>query len=492
MDKSGLRRELGLLHATMFGIGGAISAGVFVMLGHATSLAGTAIVIVLPLCGIINLFTMCSYAELGAAIPSAGGEYTFAKVAYGGLVAFLTGWFEWISNAFFAALSSVGFAYIVSYIVPTINVPLTAVIMIIIFTVINIRGMKEAGTAETMMIVVLLIILAIYFLVGWSYSPETGAPQPSTPKGFLGVAEATAYIFVVYLGAEAIAVTQAEIKNPSKTIPRAIILSAIALIVVYTLIAYVTVRAVSPEILGKEVSPLTYVAGQMMGPLGVFLITIAGMVAALSSLNTSIVAQSRVAYALSRDGYFPKAFLKIHRRFGVPHVAVILSSVFTIALAATGVIQFVGYATDFGFIVGFTLVNLSLIKLRQKKPNLERPFKVPFYPFTPIAGIVTSLVLLLFIDMKVLALGAELTILALLAYYIAIVGHQRIRVAFGGMSLGIGGFAALVAYLIGIGFIQLPTALPKPLATMLFYGLIFVSVICFLAGALNMTGKGRK
>jgi len=229
-----------------------------------------------------------------------------------------------------------------------------------------------------------------------------------------------------------------------------------------------------------------------MGPLGTILITIAGMIAALSSLNTSIVAQSRVAYALSRDGYFPKAFLKIHRRFGVPHVAVILSSVFTIALAATGVIQFVGYATDFGFIVGFTLVNLSLIKLRQKKPNLERPFKVPFYPFTPIAGIVTSLVLLLFIDMKVLALGAELTILALLAYYIAIVGHQRIRVAFGGMSLGIGGFAALVAYLIGIGFIQLPTALPKPLATMLFYGLIFVSVICFLAGALNMTGKGRK
>lgn len=491
MDKSGLKRELGLLHATMFGIGGAICAGVFVMLGHATSLAGTAIVIALLLCGIINLFTMCSYAELGAALPTAGGEYTFAKVAYGGLVAFITGWFEWISNAFYAALSSVGFAYIVSYIVPTINVPLTAIIMIIIFTVINIRGVKEAGTAETMMMVVLLIILAIYVLVGWSYEPATGV-QPSTPKGFLGVAEATAYIFVVYLGAEAIAVTQAEIKNPSKTIPRAIILSAIALIVVYTLIAYVTVRAVSPEILGREVSPLTYVAGQMMGPIGVILITIAGMVAALSSLNTSIVAQSRVAYALSRDGYFPKAFLKIHKRFGVPHVAVILSSLFTTALAATGVIQFVGYATDFGFIIGFTLVNLSLMKLRKKKPNLERPFKVPFYPFTPIAGIVTSLLLLLFIDPKVLVLGAELTILALLAYYIAIVGHQRIRIAFGGMNLGMGAFTALAAYRIGIGFIQLPTVLPQPLITMLFYGLIFVSVISFLAGALNMTGKGRK
>jgi len=486
MDKSGLKRELGLLHATMFGIGGAISAGVFVMLGHATSLAGAAIVIVLPLCGIINLFTMCSYAELGAAIPSAGGEYTFAKVAYGGLIAFLTGWFEWISNAFFAALSSVGFAHIISYIFPTINVPLTAIIMIIIFTVINIRGVKEAGTAETMMIVVLLIILAVYFLVGWLYVPRTDTLQLSAPKGFFGVAEATAYIFVVYLGAEAIAVTQAEIKNPSKTIPRAIILSAIALIVVYTLIAYVTVRAVSPEILGKEVSPLTYVAGQMMGPLGVILITIAGMVAALSSLNTSIVAQSRVAYALSRDGYFPAAFLKIHGRFGVPHVAVILSSLFTIALAATGVIQFVGYATDFGFIIGFTFVNLSLIKLRQKKPNLERPFKVPLYPFTPIAGIVTSVMLLLFIDMKVLTLGTGLIALALLAYYLSIVGYYRIRIAFGGMSLGIGVFVALLVYLVETGLV--PIVIPP----ILLYILILVSVISILAGILNITTPTRK
>ena len=486
MDKSGLRRELGLLHATMFGIGGAICAGVFVMLGHATSLAGSAIVIVLPLCGIINLFTMCSYAELGAAIPRAGGEYTFAKVAYGGLVAFLTGWFEWISNAFYAALSSVGFAYIVSYIVPAINVPLTAIIMIIIFTVINIRGVKEAGTVETVMMFVLLIILVIYVLVGWFYGSGTSTLQLSAPRGFLGIAEATAYIFVVYLGAEAIAVTQAEIKNPSKTIPRAIILSAIALIVVYTLIAYVTVRAVSPEILGREVSPLTYVAGQMMGPLGVILITIAGMIAALSSLNTSIVAQSRVAYALSRDGYFPTALLKIHRRFGVPHISVILGSLFIIALAATGVIQFVGYATDFGFIIGFTLVNLSLMKLRQKKPSLKRPFRVPLYPFTPIAGIVTSLMLLLFIDVKVLTLGAGLSVLALLAYYLSMVGHYRIRIAFGGMSVGVGFFLALTAYLMATGFV--PLVMPP----ILLYVLILASAISILAGVLNITTRTRK
>jgi APA family basic amino acid/polyamine antiporter len=100
MGDNQLRRELGLLHATMMGIGGAICAGVFVTLGYAATLAGTALIIAMILCGIINLFTMLSYAELGASLPSAGGEYTFAKASFGGFLSFATGWFEWISNMF--------------------------------------------------------------------------------------------------------------------------------------------------------------------------------------------------------------------------------------------------------------------------------------------------------------------------------------------------------------------------------------------------------
>jgi len=477
LDKSELRRELGLLHATMLGIGGAISAGVFVMLGHAAALAGTAIVIALPLCGIINLFTMCSYAELGAAIPSAGGEYTFAKIAYGGFVSFLTGWFEWISNMFFAALSAVGFAYMVSYFLPAINIPLIAILTIIIFTVINIRGVKEAGTVEVAMMVVLIAMLIIYIGSVSLNIPQTGGFQLSVPD-LRGLVEATAYIFVVYLGAEAIAVAQAEVKNPGKTIPRAIMLSAVFLIIFYTLIAYVTVSAVSPSVLGDKPSPLTFVAEQTLGTAGAILVMIAGTIAALSTLNTSIMAQSRVTYALSRDGYFPKVLSKVHGRFGTPHLAVIVGSIFTAALAATGVINFVGYASDFGFIIGFCFVNLSLMKLRREKPHLERPFKVPLYPFTPIAGIVTSLMLLVFIDVGVLVLGAELIVLALLAYYVKMIGHYRIRIALGGMSLGMGGLTPLLAYLIGTGSI-------------LFYILIIVGIVSIIAGVLNVTAKPR-
>jgi len=488
-----LKRELGLLHATMLGIGGAISAGVFVMLGYAATLAGTTVVIALVLCGIINLFTMCSYAELGAALPEAGGEYTFSKVAYGGFISFFTGWFEWISNMFFAALSAVGLAYMIPYIVP-ISMPLTTVAMLAIavigiFTVINIRGVKEAGTAEAIMIIVLLVILIAYVFGGIS-NPKIETFQLYAPEGVLGVVRATAYIFAVYLGAEAVAVAQAEIKNPSKTIPRAILLSAAVLIVLYVLIAYVTLRIVPLERLSGESAPIIFAAEQALGKLGTVLLVIGGIIAALSSLNTSIMAQSRVAFALSRDGYFPKALQRIHHKFSTPHVAVVVGAIFTAVLAATGVINFVGYATDFGFIIGFAMVNLSLIKLRMDKPILDRPFKVPFYPFTPIAGIVTSLFLLIFIDIGVLSLGMVLCVLAVLAYYIRMVGYLRFRVAFGGISLGLGGFTAILAYLIATGFMPLNGVSPTTI-TAIVLTLLFASAIQIIAGLLNVTAKSR-
>jgi len=493
-EKLGLKRELGLLHATMIGIGGAISAGVFVMLGYAVSLAGTTVVIALVLCGIINLFTMCSYAELGAALPKAGGEYTFAKAAYGGFVSFFTGWFEWISNMFFAALSAVGFAYMIPYIIP-INMPLTivailAITVIVIFAAINIRGVKEAGIAEVIMIIILLVILLAYIFGGIS-NPKMETFQLNAPEGFLGVVRATAYIFAVYLGAEAVAVAQAEIKNPSKTIPRSILLSALVLIVLYTVIAYVTLRIVPIESFSGESAPIIFAAEQAMGKLGTGILVIAGTIAALSSLNTSIMAQSRVAYALSRDGYFPKALLRIHPRFSTPHVAVVVGSIFTAVLAATGVINFVGYATDFGFIIGFALVNLSLMKLRKEKPLLDRPFKTPFYPFTPIAGIVTSLFLLIFIDPGVLSLGVFLCVLAVLVYYVRMVGCLRFRVAFGGISLGLGGFTATLAYLIGTGSIPLNSVSPA-VTTIIFFILLFASIIQIVAGVLNLTANSGK
>jgi len=317
---------------------------------------------------------------------------------------------------------------------------------------------------------------------------STVAFQMSAPQGSLGVIQATAYVFVIYLGVEAIAVAQAEIKNPSKTIPRAIVLSAVILFVIYPLTAYVMLRIAPLEAISGEYSSLIYAAQLSLGNFGKIALVIAGVIAALSSINTSIMAQSRVAYALSRDGYFPKALGNLHQKFNTPHVAVV-GAVFTAVLAATGVINFVGYATDFGFIIGFALVNLSLMKLRREKPILDRPFKVPLYPFTPIAGIATSLFLLIFIDPAVLSLGIILCVLAVLAYYIRMVGYLRFRIAFGGISIGLGGFSAILAYRIASGFMPLNGVSPT-MATTIVLILVFTSTVEIVAGVLNVTAKG--
>jgi APA family basic amino acid/polyamine antiporter len=490
MDEPHLKRDLGLVRTTMLGIGGTLSAANFVIIGEAAGMAGYAVVPIVVICGLLSLLTMFSYAELGTAIPLAGGEYTFSKVAYGGFTSFLTGWFEWLSNMFYTALSAIGFAYVVSYLFPTINIPLTAVIVVIVFAIINLRGTKETATAETIITIIVLIILAIFVIGGWSFlQGSQTTPEASSSIGILGIFAATAYLFELYLGAEAVAAAQAEVKNPGRNIPLAIVLSAVVLIALYTSVVVVAVGIVPPEVLSEQLSPIAFVAEQALGPAGGVLITIGLAIAGLAATNEAILAQSRVLYAMSRDGYMPKGLCKIHKRFCTPHVAIIVGAIFTVIFAATGLVNFVVYAVNLGFIIGFSIVNLSVIRLRKIAPHLKRPFKAPLYPLTPIAGIAASIFLALFIDPSVLILGFELIIVALLVYYIKMVGHHRIRIAFGGVSLGLGAFVAFVAYLVGTNVLL--QGVPQETVTIAFGFLLLVSIIQILAGVLNLLAPDR-
>ena len=491
MDEPHLKRDLGLVRTTMLGIGGTLSAANFVIIGEAAGMAGYAIVPIVIICGLLSLLTMFSYAELGTAIPLAGGEYTFSKVAYGGFPSFLTGWFEWLSNMFYTALSAIGFAYVVSYLFPQINIPLTSVVVVIVFAIINLRGTKETATAEAVITIIVLAILAIFVIGSWSFiQGSQPTPQSASPIGILGIFAATAYLFELYLGAEAVAAAQAEVKNPGRNIPLAIVLSAVVLIALYTSVVVVAVGIVPPEVLSEQLSPIAFVAEQALGRAGAILVTIGLAIAGLAATNEAIMAQSRVLYAMSRDGYMPKALCKVHKRFCTPHVAIVVGAIFTVIFAATGLVNFVVYAVNLGFIIGFSIVNLSVIRLRKIAPHLKRPFKAPLYPLTPIAGIAASIFLALFIEPSVLILGLELGIVALLVYYIRMVGHHRIRIAFGGVSLGLGAFVALVAYLLGAGAIVLQ-GVSQEVAALVFYVLLFVGVIQVLAGVLNLIAADR-
>jgi len=412
-----LRRELGLLHATMMGLGSTICAGVFVILGPAVEMAGPAVILSFLFCGIINLATMLSYCELGAAMPRIGGEYAYAKAAFNGFLGFLVGWYEWSSNIFYATLMVLGSAYILSY-VASINIFLMMVVLVPIFTAINIRGIKEAGVTQTLLTSTLLAILLLFMGTGFIFGFRPNAFEPFMPKGSLSVITAVAFIFETYVGVEAIAATQAEIRKPDKTIPRAMILSSLILIFVYTFIVYVTVGIIPPDVLSKSSTPLNLVAEKTMGGTGVILLTAAGLIAALTSLNSAIIASSRAACALSKDGHFPKALRKIHNRYKTPYVSILIGSALILAFSIIDNIEFVTYTISFGFLIGYSLVNLSLIKLRRSKPYINRPFKTPLYPLTPIIGIITSFMLLAFFDIKPLVFGIAWGMIGSTIYFI--------------------------------------------------------------------------
>ncbi|KYH39354.1 MAG: amino acid transporter [Candidatus Bathyarchaeota archaeon B26-1] len=489
MSESGLKRELGFLTATLFGVGGTLSAGNFVILGHAASLAGTSLVIIVFLCGIISMLTMLSYCELSTAIPKAGSEYTWSKVAFGGFFSFLTGWFQWTSNIFYASLSALGIAYMISYFFP-LNIPLTAVSIILIFTLINIRGVKSAAIAETFVTLIVMVMLALYVADGWTYSLKLQGFELNAPNGLWGCFAATAFLFELYLGAEAIAVAQAEIKDPERVIPRAMILSSLILIVLYTSVVYVTLRVVPIEVLKEQTSPIAFAAELVMGKAGAMLISGVIIIAGLAAVNSAIMAQSRILYALSRDRYLPGVLSAIHGRFHSPHVASLFSLIFTVAVTLLGAVNFVTYLVNFGFVIGFAFVNLSLIKLRKKKPWMRRPFKSPLFPVVPLAGISISIILLLFLDKAALIVGGESIMFALLAYYLRMVGYSRLRLAVGGISLGTGVFTAFLAFMAETRLVMFD--LPGLKAIPPAYILISVAFIQVLAGILNIVPTSPK
>ncbi|MGD8507212.1 MAG: amino acid permease, partial [Candidatus Bathyarchaeota archaeon] len=391
-------KKHGLSDAIMIGLGSAIGFEIFGQLGYAYSLAQSGLVFALFLGGLITLLTMFSYSELCAALPVTGGEYSYTKAAFGGFTAFMAGCLRWLSSIFGAAFAALVFAQQLLYLL-SILLPLNqdymmaythpiAAILVFILGALTIRRVKEITT----LLVVAFLAIFVLFLVSGAGQGQTVPEVLPRFEGFSGVFAATAYTFIMFVGIRATVVAAPETKDPEKNIPKAIFLSTVLLIALYCSVAYVTVSVVGEESFEKP-TLLNFAAEKTLGLLGGALVAIGGIVAGIASVSTAMTVQSSIVYGMSRDGYLPKVLMNLHRRFGTPHVAVIVNSLFILLFLFMGDVG-LGYAASFASILVFALVNLSVIWLREKRPLLERPLKAPLYPIAPIIGIVMSLVLL--------------------------------------------------------------------------------------------------
>ncbi len=488
-------KGFGLFDIVIAGLSGAIGFEIFVLLNYAYfHLAGPDMLTALALGGVINFLIMLSYCELATAMPKVGGEYTYIKTAYGGYISFIFGCFRWLSSIFAAALAAVAFVLQLSYLFsafsPQIQNGILAqswvisIILVVAMGLFEVRGVRQVGS----IVVIAFILLFLGFIVG-GFIQGVGPLDFSgaqLPTGVSGVFAAVVYVFPMFIGTRAIVAAASESKRPEKDISRGLIISALVIIPIYVLLAFVAIGTVSSAETLEQIPLLSFAAGRVFGSYGSIIFSFAGMAACLSALGTSLSVQSSISRGMSRDGYFPKLLLSVHSKYGTFHVAAIVGTAFILILSTLGAVPFLGYAASFGSLLVFAVVNLSLIRLRQKKPYMDRPFKTPLYPVTPVLGIILS-VALLFVPILIgdgnaidaLTSSVGLTGIVLVSYYLRMAGRYRTQIALGGIGVGVGVCLAVFSVFNLLHFI------PS-------YVQFFVSVVFIVTGFFNLSAGKKK
>jgi amino acid transporter/nucleotide-binding universal stress UspA family protein len=409
-----LSREMGLMDATMIGVGAMIGAGIFVLIGIAAGVAGPALILAFVLNGFVALLTAMSYAELGSCFHDAGGGYLWVKEGLPKWNGFLSGWMSWFAHAVACSLYALGFGAYFGHVLHEIGltVPywgfvspekLLAAGIAVLFAYINFRGASETGKIGNLVTMAKIIILLIFIGFGlemmFSQGDWIGRFSPFIANGMGGVFKAMGLTFIAFQGFEVIAQSSEEIKNPEKNIPRAVFISLLIVVPIYLLIAVTALATVNSSgmtpwdylALHKELA-LVEVARQFFSGGGV-MILFGGLISTMSALNATIYSSSRVAFAMGRDRNFPAFFGKVHPRNFTPHWSILMSLAIVIFMVLSLPIEDVASAADIMFLLLFLQVNIAMIQLRKKRPELNRGFSVPLFPVLSILGILMLLFL---------------------------------------------------------------------------------------------------
>ncbi|MCS3637563.1 APC family permease [Salinibacter ruber] len=422
-DRSPTAR-LGLLDATMVGMGAMIGAGIFVLTGLAAEIAGPAAILVFALNGVVTVLTGISYAELASSIPKSGGGYVFVREVFSGPTSFLMGWMLSFAYMIAGALYALGFSSnFVEFVhlywagLPTGPVwhILYALTVVGLFALLNAVSTEASGGAETVVTIIKIIILLVFAGFG-AFAVEGSNFEPFFAKDDSSVAilKAMGLTFIAFEGYDLIATVTEEVENPRENIPKAIFISLVATVAIYLIVVWVAIGTLGAEELGRAgETGIAEAATSFMPTIpllgeGAALIVFGAVFSTVSALNAVVIASSRVVFAMGREDQLPNPLGQISARFGTPLAAVVVSAAVMLGSVVFLPIEQVGRVSSLFFLVSFVVVNWSVIRLRNRRPNMRRPFEMPFYPAIPILAIVLNLVLAYFLlrdDPYTLVLG---------------------------------------------------------------------------------------
>jgi amino acid transporter len=446
--------ELGLLDATMIGMGAMIGAGIFVLTGLAAEIAGPAAILVFTLNGVVTAFTGLSYAELAASIPKSGGGYAFVREIFDDLSSFIMGWMLWFAYMIAGALYALGFApnflellhvygavpppdQVGTIAVPVINagVPLAfllAFVAVLLLVALNAVSTAASGSVETIFTIIKVTILLVFVGFGLTSPMFSGAEfQPLFPEGggAAAVLPAMGLTFIAFEGYDLITTVTEEVENPRENIPKAIFVSLAATVIVYLAVVAVAIGTLGAGGLADAGEAGIAAAATSFMPTGLpiiqnggALVVFGAVFSTLTALNAVVIASSRVAFSMGREGQLLPSFGQLHHRYGTPFVAILASAVVMLGSVALPT-QSAGNMSSLFFLLSFIIVNVAVIRLRRERPDMNRPYEMPFYPAPPLIGIVLNVILtgvlveyLLRTDPLALALSVAWILLGGVAY----------------------------------------------------------------------------
>ena len=391
-----LIRGLGAWGASSVVVGTIIGSGIFLVSSTMTRGVGTpaAVFFVWVFGGLLSLSGALAYAELGAMLPEAGGEYVYLREAYGPLWGFLYGWSQFLvmKTASIATLAA-GFALYFTFFFPSLNLKAVAVIVVAVLGTVNYFGVRTGGAVQTFFtvlkvaLIMALVVAALVIGGGHWANFSTAVPVGSRLSGFVVALVAALW---AYDGWNNVSMAGGEVADPQKNIPRSLVLGTMGVGLLYVLanVAYFYILPAPQVAAAQRVAG--EVARKFLGEWGGSAVALAAMVSMFAAINGSILAGSRVPFAMARDGVFFPALARVHPRYHSPHVAVIVQSVLAALMALTGQYDELFTYVIFASWIYYGLTGAAVFMLRRKHPEWPRPYRTWGYPVLPALFVAIS------------------------------------------------------------------------------------------------------
>jgi APA family basic amino acid/polyamine antiporter len=429
-----LKRSLSALNLVSLGIGCIVGAGIFSLTGEQTAVyAGPAILISFVFAAVACAFAALCYAELASTLPVSGSAYTYAYATLGELPAWIMGWLlileygiaastvavSW-SGYFVSLMKDFGVVIPASLVAPTIfydadvgfktahmqpmfNLPAFASVMLL--TWLLIRGVKESATTNNVIVGIKLTVLVLLIGFGLPYIntalwhpfipdpvvvKDAQTNLPVTHYGWGGILHAAAVISFAFVGFEAVSTAAQEAKNPQRDMPVGILASLAICTALYVLVGMVLTGLVPYKDLNVP-DPLALAVDALHIGWLKWVVKTGAIVGMFSVTLVLLYGQTRIFYSMGRDGLLPPLFAKIHPRFCTPHWNTLIVGTITAFVAGFTPIDILGDLVSLGTLLAFSIVCFSVLWLRHTRPDMPRIFKVPFYPVTPVLGILACI-----------------------------------------------------------------------------------------------------